>query len=74
MEIKHIEGKNKNKKVMLYAISTCVWCKRVKELLKTFEVDYYYVDVDLASPEEKKQILREVKKMESFPFFPHAGD
>ncbi|UCD05125.1 MAG: glutaredoxin family protein [candidate division WOR-3 bacterium] len=55
MDIKHIEGKKKGK-VMLYALSTCVWCKKTKRLLNQLGVDYSYVDVDLASPEDKEQI------------------
>lgn len=70
MNFNHVEGQNKNKKVVLYAISTCVWCRRVKELLKTLEVDYYYVDVDLASQDEKRQILKEVKKWNPALSFP----
>lgn len=55
MDIKHIEGKKKGK-VMLYALSTCVWCKKTKRLLNQLGVDYSYVDVDLASTEDKEQI------------------
>lgn len=70
MNFKHVEGKNKNKKVTLYALSTCVWCRRVKELLNSLKVDYYYVDVDLASQDEKRQILKEIKKWNPSLSFP----
>jgi len=55
MDIKHIEGKKKGK-VMLYALSTCVWCKKTKRLLNHLGIDYSYVDVDLASADDKEQI------------------
>jgi len=32
---------------MLYALSTCVWCKKTKELLASLGVDHSYVFVDL---------------------------
>ena len=32
MEINHVDGQDKGK-VMLYALSTCVWCKKTKKLL-----------------------------------------
>lgn len=61
MDIKHIEGRKKGK-VMLYALSTCVWCKKTKRLLNQLGIDYSYVDVDLASAEDKEQINSVVLK------------
>jgi glutaredoxin-like protein NrdH len=61
MDIKHIEGKKKGN-IMLYALSTCVWCKKTKRLLNELGVDYHFVDVDLAVPEEKEKINQKVLK------------
>lgn len=69
MEVKHIEGKDKGK-IMLYAISTCVWCKKVKRLLNNLDVDYYFIDVDLLNEEEKEKIKEEVKKWNPACSFP----
>ena len=33
MAVEHVTGKNKGK-VMLYALSTCGWCGKTKELLQ----------------------------------------
>ena len=33
MKTTHVEGK-KTKKIMLYALSTCIWCKKTKDLLE----------------------------------------
>ncbi len=55
MDITHIEGRKKGK-VMLYALSTCVWCKKTKRLLNQLGIDYHFVDVDLASAEDKDEI------------------
>jgi len=30
MAMTHVDGKNKGK-IMLYALSTCVWCKKTKQ-------------------------------------------
>ncbi|MCX7974971.1 MAG: glutaredoxin family protein [Candidatus Aminicenantes bacterium] len=70
MNFVHVEGQNKGKKVILYAISTCVWCQRVKELLKNLKIDYTYVDVDLASGDDKKQLIKEVKRWNPALSFP----
>ena len=57
-------------KVMLYALSTCIWCKRTRQFLDENHVVYDYVYVDVLDREAKKQMLAEVKrwnKHESFP-------
>ena len=46
METKHIDGKHKGN-IMLYALSTCVWCKRTKRLINDLKIAYDYIDVDL---------------------------
>jgi len=55
---------------MLYAISTCVWCKKVKRLLNSMNVDYNYVDVDLLNEEDKERAEEEVKKWNPLCSFP----
>jgi glutaredoxin-like protein NrdH len=57
----HVKGKNKGN-ILLYAISTCGWCKKTKKLLDQLGVAYSYIDVDLVGKEEKKKIDEEVQK------------
>jgi glutaredoxin-like protein NrdH len=69
MEFKHIEGKDKGK-VVLYALSTCAWCKKTKRLLNELGVTYNYIDVDLLDEKNKekaKQEIMEWNKRCSFP-------
>jgi len=62
IEWKHVDGKDKGK-VKLYALSTCVWCKKVKKLLAELGVAYDYIDVDLLSEEEGDRLENEeIKK------------
>ncbi len=61
MDAKHVEGRNRGN-VMLYALSTCVWCKKTKRLLNGLNVAYDYVDVDLADGDEKEKIKEIVLK------------
>jgi glutaredoxin-like protein NrdH len=61
MNVVHVEGKNKGK-IILYAISTCPWCKKTKKLLTSLGVEYSYIDVDLLEKNEKEMIENEVKK------------
>lgn len=56
--IKHVEGQDKGK-ILIYALSTCAWCKRTKKLFKDLDIAYDYIDVDL-EPEEEQYKLDEV--------------
>ena len=56
----HIEGEKKGD-VMLYALSTCGWCKKTKGLLDDMGVEYDYVDVDLLKEDERKEALAQIK-------------
>lgn len=62
MNIQHIKGKRDKGRVFLYALSTCVWCRKTKRLLNTLEVSYDYIDVDLLDESEKEKVKRDVKK------------
>jgi glutaredoxin len=65
----HVAGKNKGK-VMLYALSTCGWCKKTKALLKDIGAEYDYIDVDLLDGKEKDEVMAEVKKWNPSCSFP----
>jgi len=68
--MKHITGKNKGN-VMLYALSTCIWCRKTKDLLNSLGVEYDYVDVDLLEEgEEKEQVRKEISKWNPSLSFP----
>ncbi|NIN01498.1 MAG: glutaredoxin family protein [candidate division Zixibacteria bacterium] len=57
---KHVKGKNRGD-VVLYALSTCGWCKKTKRLLNELGIEYHYVDVDLVAGERQENVLDEVK-------------
>ena len=61
MEAKKVQGKNKGK-VMLYTLSTCIWCRKVKDLLGQLGVEYSYVEVDLLEESEKSKAVDTIKK------------
>lgn len=69
MEMTRVEGENRGK-VILYALSTCVWCKKTKRLLNQLGVDYYFIDVDLLGKKEKDKVIEEVKKYNPVATFP----
>ncbi|MDH5449325.1 MAG: glutaredoxin family protein [Candidatus Bathyarchaeota archaeon] len=55
-----VPGKNNKHRVLVYALSTCAWCKRTKKVLIDNDVEYEYVDVDLCSEEERKTISNDI--------------
>ncbi|MBN1234136.1 MAG: glutaredoxin family protein [Candidatus Coatesbacteria bacterium] len=69
MEIVTIEGKDCGE-VFIYALSTCIWCKKTKNLLHELGVKYSYVDVDLVEGDEQDKVYDDMKKFSpdfSFP-------
>ncbi len=69
MKINHVKGK-KSKKIFLYTLSTCVWCKKTKTFLNELKLEYDYIDVDLLKDEEKNNVTEEMKKWNPACSFP----
>lgn len=70
IEKKHIDGKNKGD-ILLYALSTCGWCRKTKEILKKLDVAYDYINVDeLTDAESTKLENEEVKKWNPAATYP----
>jgi len=69
MAMEHVNGK-KIGKVVLYALSTCGWCSKTKELLKSIGVDFDYVYVDLLEGDEREKVLNEVERYNPRGSFP----
>jgi glutaredoxin len=57
----HVDGKKKGD-ILLYALSTCGWCRKTKNLLNEIGVAYDYIDVDELSDEESTKLENEVLK------------
>jgi glutaredoxin len=60
MPLSKVPGKKKEHRVVVYALSTCVWCKMTKQFLKDNEVEYEFVDVDLCEEKEKEKIRQHI--------------
>ncbi len=69
MKIEHVEGKNAGK-LMLYALSTCQWCRKTKQLLNDLGVGYDYLFVDLLPGPEKEQAIALIEKWNPDCSFP----
>jgi len=70
LEPVHVEGSNQDHKVMLFALSTCGWCRRTKKLLEKLGVAYEYIDVDQLMGEEKEEVREEITRWNPACSFP----
>lgn len=65
-----VSGKNAKHQVMLYALSTCIWCKKTKKLLDDLDVQYRYVFVDLLKGKDEEEIMDQVREFNPGCTFP----
>jgi glutaredoxin-like protein NrdH len=69
MKTTHVEGK-KVGNIILYALSTCIWCRKTKQLLKDLNISFDYIDVDLLDEDEKEKVQKEIMKWNPDCSFP----
>jgi glutaredoxin-like protein NrdH len=69
IELTHVEGKVVAN-IKLYALSTCVWCKKARQLLDDLKIDYYYTYVDLLESAENNMVKDTVKQWNPLCSFP----
>ena len=69
MGVEHVNGKKKGK-IVLYALSTCGWCAKTKDLLRELGVDFDYMYVDLLEGQEQDRVMNEVEKWNPKGSFP----
>lgn len=66
----HIVGEHANHHVVLYALSTCIWCRKTRQFLEEEQVDFDYVYVDLLEGEERQRAEQEVRRWNAAKSFP----
>lgn len=69
MTITHVPGKESHK-VMLYALSTCGWCRKTRQLLEEIGIAYDYEYVDLLNDQEQQEVIKTVTKWNPATNFP----
>ena len=69
MSIEHVSGRNAGP-LVLYALSTCVWCRKTKQLLDDLGVAYDYLYVDLLDSNEKDHVMKNVERWNPSRSFP----
>jgi len=56
------------KKVTMYSLSNCVWCKIAKKYFEEQGVPYEYTDYDRADTEKQQRIDRDMRDIEAGGF------
>ncbi|MBI4650934.1 glutaredoxin family protein [Candidatus Desantisbacteria bacterium] len=64
-----VPGINRGK-VVLYALSTCIWCKKTRELLDKMKVEYSYIYMDELDNEVEAKFKEELEKWNPKCSFP----
>jgi glutaredoxin len=64
-----VNGRNRGD-VVLFALSTCGWCKKTRELLDAHGVAYRYLYVDLLPQDEIADVMKTVEKFNPKCSFP----
>ncbi|MCU0637045.1 MAG: glutaredoxin family protein [Methanothrix sp.] len=69
MNFEHVAGKDKGQ-IRLFALSTCIWCKKTKDFLSSKGVAFDFIYVDLLKGAERAEAIAEVKKYNPSTSFP----
>jgi glutaredoxin-like protein NrdH len=56
--------------VVMYGLSTCVWCKKMREFLESENVAFRLIYVDKIEGDERQEVMREVRKWNPASSFP----
>ena len=69
MEFEHVDGEDKGE-IKLFALSTCAWCRKTKQLLTDLGVEYDYVYVDHLNGNVREEAINELEKWNPRCSFP----
>lgn len=69
IKIEHVDGEKKGK-IILYALSTCAWCKKTRQFLDNLGVTYDCIYVDLLEGEDRDNTIKDVRKWNPRSSFP----
>jgi glutaredoxin-like protein NrdH len=66
----HVDGKHNSHKVLLYALSTCIWCRKTRQLLEDEGVTFDFVYVDLVDADERQSAREHIRRFSDRTSFP----
>lgn len=70
VEPTYVQGNITKHNIMLYTISTCIWCRRLKNRLNARNFAYKYIDIDLIPYKEREKLKKKLRRYRSHLAFP----
>lgn len=58
------------KKIILYSLTTCIYCQAIKKMLEDLEIPFLCIQADELIEEERKQVINELRKVNPKCSFP----
>lgn len=52
-----------SKKIKIYALSTCIWCKKTIEYFNKKNIKFEHIYVDLLDQPEKTKVMKELESL-----------
>lgn len=68
--LEEVEGEKSEHDLLLFALSTCGWCRKARNFLEENKLTYRYVYVDLLEGDAREEVIEEVKKRNPRRTFP----
>jgi len=65
-----VAGSHNRHNIVLYALSTCGWCRKTRRFLESRKVAFDYIYVDLLAGDERKEVLAQVRQWNPRCSFP----
>jgi len=71
--VKEVDGEEGiEENILVFTLSTCMWCKKCKSFLNDNKMKYRYIDVDRIDPNDKAKIIEYLRSRYqsriSYPF------
>lgn len=65
-----VEGEDGGHELVLFALSTCGWCRKARAFLEENKLKYHYVYLDLLKGDAQKEVFEKVKAHNPRKTFP----
>lgn len=71
IELNTVEGKISDKHIVIYALSTCAFCRKAMQFLSDHDLEYSFVYLDELELDTKRAVKAELKsQFKKLPVFP----
>jgi glutaredoxin len=64
------------RRISMYTLSTCPWCRKTKKFFTDRNIEFDFIDYDLADADTQQRIIKDMdtRKASGFPFVKINGD